>query len=79
MTENIGVLGKKKSPQPTGVERIVNAPLPTVYGDFQAVGYLDHDRGDEQALSRAAVEPGDPHPGGVGELVDHPDRLDEAR
>ncbi|CAM5497518.1 hypothetical protein SVIOM74S_08642 [Streptomyces violarus] len=22
--------------------------LPTVYGKFQAVGYLDHDRGDEQ-------------------------------
>ncbi|MET7488949.1 GTP cyclohydrolase II [Streptomyces sp. NPDC005538] len=48
MTENIGVLGKKKSPQPTGVERVVNAPLPTVYGKFQAIGYLDHDRGDEQ-------------------------------
>lgn len=27
---------------------MVNAPLPTVYGDFQAVGYMDHDRGDEQ-------------------------------
>ncbi|MFI6851342.1 GTP cyclohydrolase II [Streptomyces sp. NPDC050416] len=47
MTEKIGVLGKK-SPQRTGVERVVNAPLPTVYGNFQAVGYLDHDRGDEQ-------------------------------
>ncbi|MFF5493377.1 GTP cyclohydrolase II [Streptomyces aquilus] len=47
MTDNIGVLGKK-SPQRTGVERIVNAPLPTVYGQFRAVGYLDHDRGDEQ-------------------------------
>ena len=47
MTEKIGVLGKK-SPQRTGVERVVNAPLPTVYGKFQAVGYLDHDRGDEQ-------------------------------
>ncbi|WAX76811.1 GTP cyclohydrolase II [Streptomyces sp. KMM 9044] len=47
MTENIGVLGKKP-PQRTGVERVVNAPLPTVYGKFQAVGYLDHDRGDEQ-------------------------------
>jgi GTP cyclohydrolase II len=32
----------------TGVTRVVNAPLPTKYGDFQAVGYLDHDRGDEQ-------------------------------
>jgi GTP cyclohydrolase II len=47
MTENIGVLGTK-SPQRTGVERVVNAPLPTVYGEFRAVGYLDHDRGDEQ-------------------------------
>ncbi|MER7402726.1 GTP cyclohydrolase II [Streptomyces sp. NPDC000070] len=47
MTEKMGVLGKK-SPQRTGVERVVNAPLPTVYGNFQAVGYLDHDRGDEQ-------------------------------
>ncbi|WP_406724238.1 GTP cyclohydrolase II [Streptomyces sp. GD-15H] len=47
MTENIGVLGKKP-PQRTGVERVVNAPLPTVYGKFQVVGYLDHDRGDEQ-------------------------------
>ncbi|MFC7513367.1 GTP cyclohydrolase II [Streptomyces thermocarboxydus] len=26
----------------------MNAPLPTVYGKFQAIGYLDHDRGDEQ-------------------------------
>lgn len=51
MTENtgvtLGVLGKKPSPR-IGAERVVNAPLPTVYGQFQAVGYLDHDRGDEQ-------------------------------
>ncbi|MBL1083807.1 GTP cyclohydrolase II [Streptomyces actinomycinicus] len=51
MTENtsvnIGVLGKK-SPRRSGAERVVNAPLPTVYGKFQAIGYLDHDRGDEQ-------------------------------
>ncbi|MEU6373155.1 GTP cyclohydrolase II [Streptomyces sp. NPDC046909] len=47
MTDKIGVLGTK-SPQRTGVERVVNAPLPTVYGEFRAVGYLDHDRGDEQ-------------------------------
>ncbi|MFE2279541.1 GTP cyclohydrolase II [Streptomyces sp. NPDC059454] len=47
MTEKVGVLGKKPSRR-TGVERVVNAPLPTVYGTFQAVGYLDHDRGDEQ-------------------------------
>jgi GTP cyclohydrolase II len=46
MTEKIVVLGKAS--QPSGVERVVNAPLPTVYGDFQAVGYMDHDRGDEQ-------------------------------
>jgi GTP cyclohydrolase II len=47
MTEKVGVLGKK-SQQRTGVERVVNAPLPTVYGQFNAVGYMDHDRGDEQ-------------------------------
>ncbi|MEU9733358.1 GTP cyclohydrolase II [Streptomyces sp. NPDC048002] len=47
MTEKVGVLGKK-SPDRTGVERMVNTPLPTVYGEFRAVGYLDHDRGDEQ-------------------------------
>jgi GTP cyclohydrolase II len=32
----------------TGVTRVVNAPLPTQYGDFEAVGYQDNDRGDEQ-------------------------------
>ncbi|GAB1338832.1 GTP cyclohydrolase II [Streptomyces sp. E-15] len=51
MTENtgvdIGVLGEK-SPGRSGAERVVNAPLPTVHGEFQAIGYLDHDRGDEQ-------------------------------
>ncbi|MFG2602998.1 GTP cyclohydrolase II [Streptomyces sp. NPDC048514] len=47
MTENLGVLGKK-SPRRSGAERVVNTPLPTVYGQFQAIGYLDHDRGDEQ-------------------------------
>ncbi|MEU8033640.1 GTP cyclohydrolase II [Streptomyces sp. NPDC049099] len=51
MTENtganLGVLGKKSSRR-SGVERVVNAPLPTVYGKFQAIGYLDHDLGDEQ-------------------------------
>ncbi|MGI5135100.1 MULTISPECIES: GTP cyclohydrolase II [unclassified Streptomyces] len=31
-----------------GVTRVVNAPLPTKYGDFQAYGYLDRDRGEEQ-------------------------------
>ncbi|MCZ4607937.1 GTP cyclohydrolase II [Streptomyces chartreusis] len=50
MTEKIGVLGKKSTQrtQRSGVERVVNAPLPTVYGEFRAIGYLDHDRGDEQ-------------------------------
>ncbi|MEU6576549.1 GTP cyclohydrolase II [Streptomyces sp. NPDC046805] len=47
MTENLGVVGKN-SPRRSGVERVVNAPLPTVYGKFQAIGYQDHDRGDEQ-------------------------------
>ncbi|MEV8549429.1 GTP cyclohydrolase II [Streptomyces glaucescens] len=47
MTENLGVIGGK-SARRTGVERVVNAPLPTVYGPFQAIGYLDHDRGEEQ-------------------------------
>ncbi|MEV5270568.1 GTP cyclohydrolase II [Streptomyces werraensis] len=47
MTDKIGVLGKQPQRR-TGVERVVNAPLPTVYGKFQAIGYLDHDRGDEQ-------------------------------
>ncbi|MFF9622570.1 GTP cyclohydrolase II [Streptomyces griseosporeus] len=51
MTENstapLGLLGAQPSPR-TGVERVVTAPLPTVYGPFRAVGYLDHDRGDEQ-------------------------------
>ncbi|MEU9188835.1 GTP cyclohydrolase II [Streptomyces sp. NPDC048484] len=46
MTEIDGVLaGKARS---SGAERVVTAPLPTVYGDFQAVGYLDRTRGDEQ-------------------------------
>ncbi|GGX92593.1 GTP cyclohydrolase II [Streptomyces fructofermentans] len=46
MTEIDGVLAGKV--HPSGVERVVIAPLPTVYGHFQAVGYLDRDRGDEQ-------------------------------
>ncbi|MFC3574094.1 GTP cyclohydrolase II [Streptomyces yaanensis] len=57
MTDIDGVPGGKAHPSgltrvvnasPSGVTRVVNAPLPTKYGDFQAVGYLDHDRGDEQ-------------------------------
>lgn len=47
MKEHIGVLGKR-SPRRSGVERVVNAPLPTAYGKFQAIGYLDHDLGEEQ-------------------------------
>ncbi|GHA58184.1 GTP cyclohydrolase-2 [Streptomyces tauricus] len=46
MTEIDGVLAGKA--QPSGAERVVTSPLPTVYGDFQAVGYLDRTRGDEQ-------------------------------
>jgi GTP cyclohydrolase II len=50
MTEKIGVLGKKASQrsQRTDVERVVVTPLPTVYGEFRAFGYFDHERGDEQ-------------------------------
>ncbi|MFF7965138.1 GTP cyclohydrolase II [Streptomyces sp. NPDC007903] len=47
MTENIGAFGGK-TPRRSGTERVVNTPLPTAYGQFQAIGYLDHDRGDEQ-------------------------------
>ncbi|MGD1224388.1 MULTISPECIES: GTP cyclohydrolase II [Streptomyces] len=46
MTDNFGVLDGN-APL-SGVERAVIAPLPTKYGDFQAVGYFDHDRGEEQ-------------------------------
>ncbi|MFJ4834629.1 GTP cyclohydrolase II [Streptomyces sp. NPDC088747] len=46
MTDNSGALGGNA--HRTGVERVVIAPLPTVYGAFHAVGYLDHDRGEEQ-------------------------------
>ncbi|MFI9389352.1 GTP cyclohydrolase II [Streptomyces bauhiniae] len=47
MTENIGAFGGK-TPRRSGTERVVTTPLPTAYGQFQAIGYLDHDRGDEQ-------------------------------
>ncbi|MGW1005571.1 GTP cyclohydrolase II [Streptomyces sp. NPDC002520] len=52
MTEDIDVLGTKsakseKSARRSGAERVVNTPLPTVYGEFRAIGFLDHDRGDE--------------------------------
>ncbi len=43
--------------RPSGVERVVNVQLSTVYGDFLAVGYLDRNRGDEQmALVYGAAE-----------------------
>ncbi|MET7699379.1 MULTISPECIES: GTP cyclohydrolase II [unclassified Streptomyces] len=64
MTENYGVLGG--TAQLSGVERVVIAPLPTVYGDFQAVGYLDHDRGEEQ-VALVHGEVGDQVPDGGGE------------
>jgi GTP cyclohydrolase II len=51
MTEVVGepVARVVKAPAgATGVTRVVNAPLPTKYGDFEAVGYQDDVRGDEQ-------------------------------
>ncbi|MFE2040716.1 GTP cyclohydrolase II [Streptomyces sp. NPDC059477] len=76
MTESLGIPDPKspnsppsppspKSPQRTGVERIVNAPLPTAYGKFQAIGYLDHDRGDEQV----ALVHGDLGDLGTGDIL----------
>ncbi|MCH0563495.1 MULTISPECIES: GTP cyclohydrolase II [unclassified Streptomyces] len=60
MTENspapLGLLGTK-SPARIGVEHVVTAPLPTVYGEFRAVGYLDRDTGDEQ-VALVYGEPG---------------------
>ncbi|MFH9016670.1 GTP cyclohydrolase II [Streptomyces sp. NPDC017943] len=47
MKENPDV-SPTKPPRRTGVERVVSVLLPTLYGPFQAVGYLDHDRGVEQ-------------------------------
>ncbi|MEV6316313.1 GTP cyclohydrolase II [Streptomyces sp. NPDC051776] len=35
-------------PGPSGVVRVVNVRLPTVHGDFRAIGYLDRDGGEEQ-------------------------------
>ncbi|MGW3493868.1 GTP cyclohydrolase II [Streptomyces sp. NPDC001020] len=46
MTDLDGVLGGNA--HSSGVTRVVTAPLPTEHGDFRAVGYLDHDRHDEQ-------------------------------
>jgi 3,4-dihydroxy 2-butanone 4-phosphate synthase / GTP cyclohydrolase II len=40
----------------SGIERVVDVRLPTVYGEFLAVGYLDHNSGDEQmALIRGEI------------------------
>ncbi|KAB2975769.1 MULTISPECIES: GTP cyclohydrolase II [unclassified Streptomyces] len=63
MTDKIGVLGEKSGQrtQRSGVERVVNAPLPTVYGQFRAIGYMDHDSGDEQV----ALVHGEPGTDGV--------------
>ncbi|WP_320779331.1 GTP cyclohydrolase II [Streptomyces sp. CRN 30] len=47
MTEHGGVLARNTARR-TDAERVVQVPLPTVYGAFRAVGYLDHERGDEQ-------------------------------
>ncbi|WP_345617493.1 GTP cyclohydrolase II [Streptomyces ziwulingensis] len=55
MTEEVGVPGPKSMPR-TDVERVVTVPLPTVHGQFRAVGYHDHERGDEQV----ALVHGDP-------------------
>ncbi|WP_030422299.1 GTP cyclohydrolase II [Streptomyces sp. SCSIO 75703] len=60
MTDSMGMLGKKAA-QRTGVERVVVTPLPTVYGEFRAIGYVDHDRGDEHV----ALVHGDPGAAGV--------------
>jgi GTP cyclohydrolase II len=46
-TASLGLVGTAPARR-TGVERVVTTPLPTVYGTFRAIGYLDHDRGDEQ-------------------------------
>ncbi|WP_320784834.1 GTP cyclohydrolase II [Streptomyces sp. CRN 30] len=46
MTDTVDVLGAQA--QSSGAVRVVSAPLPTVYGAFEAVGYLDRDRGEEQ-------------------------------
>ncbi|MET8678880.1 GTP cyclohydrolase II [Streptomyces sp. NPDC004647] len=41
----------------SGVERVVNVRLPTVHGDFLAIGYLDRNCGQEQvALVYGVVE-----------------------
>ncbi|MGI5193524.1 GTP cyclohydrolase II [Streptomyces sp. CA-288835] len=52
MKESKGVLGRSARPKAadvqSGVQRVVDLQLHTVYGDFYAVGYLDLERGDEQ-------------------------------
>ncbi|MGS2591394.1 GTP cyclohydrolase II [Streptomyces hebeiensis] len=54
MTESNGVFVGSDGPSrdggdaPSYVERVVDVRLSTAYGEFLAVGYLDHERGDEQ-------------------------------
>ncbi|WP_432096494.1 GTP cyclohydrolase II [Streptomyces sp. bgisy100] len=48
------------STRPQGAERVVNVRLPTVHGDFLAIGYLDRASGEEQvALVYGDVEGGE--------------------
>jgi GTP cyclohydrolase II len=53
--------------RPSGVERVVNVQLSTVYGDFLAVGYLDRNRGDEQMALIYGVSEGDIGDGHIGD------------
>lgn len=46
MTESDGM--SEAAAGPSGVERVVDLRLATTHGDFLAIGYLDHLRGDEQ-------------------------------
>ncbi len=47
MKEGESVLGRSARTQ-SGVQRVVDLQLSTVYGEFHAVGYVDLERGDEQ-------------------------------
>jgi len=46
MTESDAVSADGR--RPPGAERVVSVRLPTVYGEFLALGYVDRDRGHEQ-------------------------------
>ncbi|MGW2563491.1 GTP cyclohydrolase II [Streptomyces sp. NPDC001514] len=55
MTDTDGA--HRESARSSGVERVANVRLSTEHGDFLAVGYLDHIRGDEQiALVHGDIE-----------------------